>query len=139
MNNGNNIDQTGHNDQKNICNCQVRKLCPLDGTCLKKNVTHEAEVIIAEQLKTVYIKSTIDFKKRYRGHMSSVFNRATQNATILTKYINKLKIQNREFKVKGSNIAEYTSYKASRSECGLCIKEAYYIRRTNRNIFIKKI
>lgn len=51
--NGNNNDQTGHNDLKS--HCWVRKWCHLDGTYLRKNVINKVWVIIANQPKKLYI------------------------------------------------------------------------------------
>lgn len=71
--------------------------------------------------------------------MCSFSNRAMKSTAALDIYINKLKKQNREFKVEWSIITETTPYKASTGKGRLCIREAIYILRTNTKMLINKI
>ena len=70
--------QVKHVNYKKKCNCRNKNLCPLDGTCLTKNIIYEATVTTTSGNSRTYIGMTEnEFKTRYNNHKLSFKDRNT--------------------------------------------------------------
>ena len=78
-------------ETRELCNCRVRKNCPLDNSCLLDNIVYEAKVE-TENKTFRYIGCTgTSFKKRWSNHLHSFRNPGMRNTTSLAKVVQDLK------------------------------------------------
>ena len=106
------------------CNCRNKNLCPLDGTCLTKNIIYEATVTTTSGNSRTYIGMTEnEFKTRYNNHKLSFKDRKHSHDTVLSKYIWNLKDGNIDYKINWRIIKRARAYKGNPSRCNLCLSE----------------
>ena len=115
-------------DQRNEpCNCQKSRICPMGriaGGCQASEVVYEADVIETNQpTMTYYGQTKRPFKERWREHKHAMENLNSQHATALSKYVWKLKEENRQFEVKFSIKCRAPIFKSGSKGCFLCLKE----------------
>ena len=113
------------------CNCRNKNLCPLDGTCLTKNIIYEATVTTTSGNSRTYIGMTEnEFKTRYNNHKLSFKDRKRSHDTVLSKYIWNLKDGNIDYKINWRIIKRARAYKGNPSRCNLCLSEKLCILTT---------
>ncbi|KAL9983795.1 hypothetical protein ACROYT_G006025 [Oculina patagonica] len=106
------------------CNCRNKNLCPLDGTCLTKNIIYEATVTTTSGNSRTYIGMTEhEFKTRYNNHKLSFKDRKHSHDTVLSKHIWDLKDRNVDYKINWRIIKRARAYKGNPSRCNLCLCE----------------
>ena len=77
-------------EEKRLCNCRNRGICPLDNKCLLDNIVYEATVR-TEGSNFRYVGSTANsFKKRLANHLHSFRNPGMKNSTSLARTIHDL-------------------------------------------------
>lgn len=79
-----------------------------------------------------YIGSTVNFKARYRAHLSSFKNEKYYNSTTLASHIHYLNKNNRDYSFRWSIISWAPSFKADIEKCLLCIMASLDILRSFR-------
>merc|ERR1712197_283287 len=72
---------------------------------------------------TYYGQTKRPFKERWREHKHAMENLNSQHATALSKYVWKLKEENRKFEVKFSIKCRAPIFKSDSKGCFLCLKE----------------
>ena len=87
--------------QEKTCNCRKPADCPLNGQCLTKSVIYQATVTTEEDgSKETYIGLTKNvFKERFNGHKTTFRHSNKRNNTELSKYVWKLKEQERPYNI----------------------------------------
>ena len=79
-------------------------------------------------LHTIYmLGATHDFKERYYGHRSSFNNEDQRSSTTLSKFVWKMKDENRQYTIKWRIIDRGAAYRPAAKRCNLCLKEKYWI------------
>ena len=92
------------------CNCRNKNLCPLDGTCLTKNIIYEGTVTTTSGNARTYISMTEhEFKTRYNNHKLSFKDRKHSHDTVLSKHIWDLKDGNINYEIKWQHIIKRAS------------------------------
>ena len=100
----------------------------VNGLCGKKNCIYHATVESSDGATESYVGSTSQtFKKRYYKHRSSFNNQKYEHDTELSKYIWKLKRDNKTYRVKWKIIDRASPYNPITKRCNLCNKERFYI------------
>ena len=108
---------------KKECNCRGKNICPLNGKCLIKSIVYRAE-ITSDQDTVAYIGlASNTFKERYLNHISSFRNQRYKESTALSKYIWKLKDQNKSYEIKWFIDMYAPSYHPTKKRCNLCNTE----------------
>ena len=132
---------TGHNSKilkpkasegDDMCNCEVRASCPMDGKCLTDNLIYLATVTETsiQNQKTVegYVGlASTTFKKRFYKHRDSFKKEKMQNDTTLSTHIWKLKEKGSTFSIKWSILDRGQIFNPATKTCQLCTKEKFYI------------
>ena len=108
------------------CNCRDKTNCPLKGDCQQTNVIYQAKVISDNKVES-YVGLASDFKQRHYNHKASFNDYNKRYATELSKYIWKLKDNNKLFQIKWSILCKSKPYSNVTKRCDLCISEKYYI------------
>ena len=69
------------------CNCKNKTECPLEGSCLTKNIIYKAQVFTTNDndMKEYIGMTATTFKERYRKHKSEINNKRHANDTELSK------------------------------------------------------
>ena len=107
-----------------VVSCFELIFCPLDGTCLTKNIIYEATVTTTSGNSKTYIGMTEnEFKTRYNNHKRSFKDRKHSHDTVLSKYIWNLKDGNIDYKINWRIIKRARAYKGNPSRCNLCLSE----------------
>ena len=120
------------------CNCPPRKVCPVDGQCMKKSVIYKAEVITNISTK-VYLGSTAtSWKTRYYNHQSSFKLRRLSSSTTLSNYIWQLKDTGVQYDIKWSIIKSVPEYSKESKRCLLCLSEKTLILYEDKQYLINK-
>ena len=118
------------------CNCrQVPCPMPGQGKCRSKNAVYQATVTVPprpevqgeEEEVHTYVGATHDFKERYYGHRSSFSNEDQRSSTTLSKFVWKMKDENRQYTIKWRIIDRGAAYRPAAKRCNLCLKEKYWI------------
>ena len=118
---------SGEEEVVERCNCTHFE-CPVNGLCGKKNCIYQAIVESSDGATESYVGSTAQtFKKRYYGHRGSFSNQKYEHDTELSKYIWKLKRDNKTYRVKWKIIDRASPYNPITKRCNLCNKERFYI------------
>ena len=122
------------------CNCRHKNECATLGNYLGKSVVCKAEVKTPhnESMKRYIGMTANDFKHRYRNHLKSFRNTQYANETELSKYIWRLKMENREYQIKWSIIKHASSYKYGSRRCNLCLEEKMLILKSNKKNLLNK-
>ena len=115
--------------QEKICNCRKPADCPLNGQCLMRSVVYQATVTTEDDgSKETYIGLTKnDFKERFNGRKTTFRHSNKRNNTELSKYVWKLKEQERPYNIKWAIIRRAKAYDNKSKWCQLCTLEKYYI------------
>ena len=119
------------------CNCRMKQDCPVENKCLSNNIIYKAEVTNnLNQEEKFYIGLTANsFKDRLNKHKTSFKHRRYENQTELSKYIWKLKDENKVPTIKWS-ILKKTGGSVSKSYCKLCLMEKLFIIKSIDNVNI---
>ena len=118
---------SGEEEVVERCNCTHFE-CPVNGLCGKKNCIYHATVESSDGATESYVGSTSQtFKKRYYKHRSSFSNQKYEHDTELSKYIWKLKRDNKTYRVRWRIIDRASPYNPVTKRCNLCNKERFYI------------
>ena len=117
------------NEEKAGCNCQRRNKdkCPIKDDCNQKNVIYHARVAEGEEKK--YIGSTIDFKKRWYGHVGSFRNENSKSETTLASHVWDTGL-NPDPKIEWSILSKAEPYVKGSKMCDLCLTEKLLISKT---------
>ena len=115
--------------QEKTCNCRKPADCPLNGQCLTKPVIYQATVTTEDDgSKETNIGLTKNvFKERFNGHKTTFRHSNKRNNTELSKYVWKLKEQERPYNIKWAIIHRAKAYDNKSKRCQLCTLEKYYI------------
>ena len=124
--------------QKKNCNCQKRRICPLDGECLTENVIYKATVT-SEVEEKEYVGSTgNNFKTRYNQHKASFKNKKTKT-TELAKYIGELEDKRIKFDIKWRIMHKIKINSTTGANgCTLCNLERFELARTCKQKSLNK-
>ena len=119
------------------CNCRMKQDCPVENKCLSNNIIYKAEVTNnLNQEEKFYIGLTANsFKDRLNKHKTSFKHRRYENQTELSKYIWKLKDENKVPTIKWS-ILKKTGGSVSKRYCKLCLMEKLFIIKSIDNVNI---
>ena len=105
--------------------------CPLGGHCLTDKIVYKAEVkienVIPEKPTEVYFGIVDTEFKMYNNHTKSFRNRNYEIDTELSKYIWRLKDQNKTFNIKWSIFKKSSGYNPASKSCNLCLLEKLVI------------
>ena len=90
--------------------------------------------------KELMIRYGIPFvtKERYRNHKKSFNNIQYRNNTELSKYIWKLKENNKNFKIKWSILSQSKVISAGEKYCNLCTNEKLFILHNDKHRTLNK-
>ena len=105
------------------CNCQKASSCPMSGYCQNKCIVYRAEVKTSDSKKIYYGVCETTFKKRYSKHLKSFNHAKYKSETSLSKYIWKLKEQNKQYQIAWSTHGRANPYQCGSRRCSLCIAE----------------
>ena len=110
------------------CNCPKKKVCPLNGQCLEKNVVYQATVTSSDGVSETYIGLTAPrFKDRLANHTKSFKNEKYAHETTLSTHVWKLKEKNLDYEFKWQLMAKAKPFSPVSDICNLCTKEKYFI------------
>ena len=111
----------------------------MTGKCLTKNLVYQDEVTTNDNNETKkYIGITAnEFKQRYRNHSKSFRDVKYSNETELSKYIWKLKTDNRAF-IQWSIVKRVAPYTAGSRRCNLCLEEKLLIMKAKNKHFLNR-
>ena len=114
--------------EKKECNCR-KKVCPVEGQCLKENVIYQATVEEIETKTTeTYIGLTQNsFKTRYNLHTSSFKLVHQRKNTALSEHIWKIRERNNTFKITWKILKQTKRLESGNDYCDLCTTEKLYI------------
>ena len=114
------------------CDCQRSRKdkCPLNGSCVQKNVIYQ--VTTDEQPPRKYIGSTEDFKKRYAGHTQSFRHETHRNSTTLSQHVWDKQL-GKEPKLVWEIISKAHAYTKGARACSLCLGEKLQILKQFEN------
>ena len=110
------------------CNCRGGPAtCPLDGQCQVKELVYQATVTRTDtgHAETYTGLTGGTFKNRYNKHMSDF--RISETATMLSKYVWKLRRENSPYKITWKQLAKGRVFNPVTKVCQLCLKEKYLI------------
>ena len=85
-----------------LCNCRIKKSCPLNGKCLHQCMVQKAEVSTNTTYKKYSGASEGEFKLRCNNHTQSFRNISHINDTELSKYLWTLKANGTDYHLKWS-------------------------------------
>ena len=95
----------------------------MDGNCLKGSLVYKAEIKTADSTATYIGAAANSFKERYRNHIMSFKHERYQQNTSLSKYIWKLKTDNKPFEISWSIAGRAPPYNPASKSCRLCLLE----------------
>ena len=111
-----------------LCNCRQPGNCPLNGQCLTECIVYKATVSVPQKpTKHYYGLTEGPFKTRYNGHTHSFRSDNGRRETELSKYIWRLKDENKSFKVTWSIAQRASPYKCGTRRCDVCLSEKMVI------------
>ena len=128
-----NIKETPQNEHE-PCNCRIPEDCPLQKNCLIKSVVYKAEIRSKDDGETrEYIGMTANaFKSRFYNHNKSFNHARYENETELSKYVWKLKRNEKDFHIKWSILKRVRAYTAGAKNCHLCLEEKLCLLKANK-------
>ena len=115
---------SGPDSNEKSCNCRVKDQCPVQGKCLKP-VVYKA-TIVADGVEKSYVGSTNNFKSRFSAHKNSFKNSSYQNATALSTFVWKNKL-NPNPQIKWEILRVVPPYEPGQTSCQLCLEEKVQI------------
>ena len=137
---------SGHNkrvlanatDEGPGCNCQKGVgTCPVEGSCLNKDVIYEATVTAAVTKERKYIGSTATtFKERHRNYKSDFKLSKRRTCTKLSGYVWQLKDKSIEPNVKFRLKDKAPSYTPTAGRCLLCLTEKLFIMQCDTDVYL---
>ena len=123
------------------CNCTAAtKPCPLNGSCLAKNIVYRATVKFQGFDSRTYVGSTsLPFKTRYGNHIKSFKTKKYGSDTALSKYIWHMKDSgNLQHKLKWEIVKRAPVYTPGAKSCRLCMEEKLSILSDRGNNSLNK-
>ena len=138
------------NDNKNsedeTCNCRDKEKCPLKGgMCRAKNVIYQATIKTSNESKSYIGLSANPLKRRVATHRTTINSKPEdcnylqyKQATELSKYIHKLKSENKKYEITWSIIERECQPRPRIETCRLCLKEALLILQADKNCINKR-
>ena len=126
--NKNIIEKPAPNNQptEHICNCRVKKDCPVGGKCNSEKVVYQATIFPLENKKEekVYFGiSAGNWKQRYYNHKHSFTNPTRRNQTALSKWFWNLRDRGLTPYIKWKLIRRSSTPVNFKSRCNLCLIE----------------
>ena len=114
--------------QQNVsCNCNNKDECPTPGKCLTEAIIYQATVN-SESKEETYIGLTANsMKVRFTDHKNSFKYEEKRKKTTLSKYIWKLKDENKPYSIKWKIMARAQPFSQTTNQCQLCTREKYFI------------
>ena len=116
----------GDDEQLDPCVC-TQFVCPLNGRCEVRNCVYQATVSSDDGRTETYVGVTKHFKQRYGGHRSDFAHPENRLKTTLSKYIWKLKDENKNFNITWSIIDRGSLYNINNRRCSACVREKFHI------------
>ena len=138
------------NDNKNsedeTCNCRDKEKCPLKGgLCRAKNVIYQATIKTSNESKSYIGLSANPLKRRVAVHRTTINSKPEdrnylqyKQATELSKYIHKLKSENKKYEITWNIIERECQPRPRIETCRLCLKEALLILQADKNCINKR-
>ena len=125
--------------ESRLCNCRNKTNSPLQGKCLKPNIIYHATAKCKEDTKFYIGLSERPFKERYRNHIKDFNNIQYMNSTELTKYVWKLKEENKNCTVNREILKRNYSV-PNNGKCRLYLYDRQFIIDSihNQNLLNKK-
>jgi hypothetical protein len=115
-------------EDRRMCSCRKKDMCPVDGKCLEEGVVYQAVVKREDGLTDSYVGLTENsFKDRWTKHKSSFRTRNPKNASGLSRYIWNLEDQNIQYEMEWKIISRAKPYDPASGVCRLCVREKYFI------------
>ena len=118
------------------CNCRNgRNSCPLGGKCQTKSLVYKATVKIenSDENKQYLGLTSYPFKTRFNSHLYSFRSEKQAQNTGLSKFIWKLKSEQKNFDIKWEIAAIAPSYSTESKKCNLCLTEKTLILLASSN------
>ena len=114
---------------ENLCNCRIKKDCPIENKCLLTDVIYQASVTrLDNSVKETYVGlASTSFKARWSNHKTSFNLESHEKETRLSIHVWDLKRKGIDYELKWQILAKSKSYSPSSKKCWLCLKEKYYI------------
>ena len=123
------------------CNCRSKELCPLQGKCRSNSVIYECTVGTKEDIPVERDYKGVtegDLKQRIASHNTSFRNIAYRNSSELSKYIWKLKEEEKDYEIRWRIIDRSIAYINGSKRCNLCTTEKLHIINSNEQRTINK-
>jgi len=117
-------EKSNTSEKKKECNCRVGEAgCLLKGKCLTQSIIYKAK-ISTNNVTSTYIGLTSNtFKERFLNHTKSFNLKKYETSTNLSKYIWKLKSEDKPCNIYWSIEASAPAYNPSSKNCRLCTME----------------
>ena len=87
---------------------------------MKSSLVYKAEVATVDKTMYYYGHTIKTFKERFRNHVSSFKNSQYELSTSLSKYIWKLKNENKNFEISWNIVGEAKKYSPETKICNIC-------------------
>ena len=123
-------------EEERKCNCTKIEICPMkkeNDACRQKNVIYKATVETQNETRNYIGLTSNELKERYRTHRQSFKDEKHENKTKLSKYIWKIKRENKKFEIKWKIIARASEARSGQKICRLCLKEILAILNSDKN------
>ena len=133
------LNKSNNTTTEELCNCQTKSTCPLEGKCLQEAVVYQATVSTPSDEK-IYIGSTeTTFKKRFYGHTSDLAHKENKGKTSLATYYWDQKEKGITPTIKWQIVKNCRKYMCGGKRCDVCLTEKLMIlKNSNPSIINKK-
>ena len=120
--------------EKNECNCQKSRICPVNNKCQLENVVYEAEITSKDGTKKIYVGSTGNtFKKRFQAHKTTLNTKDHSKGTALSRHFWVAKTKDQQDPdIKWKIIKKTKALANEKSGCLLCNLEKITIAKTKK-------
>ena len=110
------------------CNCRVQP-CIMEGRrCRESSAVYQATVSADDGSEETYVGiSESQWKLRYNNHTQSFRHASKKTASMLSRYIWKLKDKKINYRIKWKILAKAKAFSPSSRCCRLCLKEKYFL------------
>ena len=108
-------DKSEDSDRK--CNCRSKSLCPMNGSCLAKDVIYKAEIVTNDDKKYYIGSCSTTFKLRFANHKQSFIKTEKKNDTELANYIWNLKNSGKNYNISWKILTKAKSYHNGSKNC----------------------
>ena len=113
---------------KAVCNCRIKKDCPVPGQCNQDGVVYQATVTTATGREETYVGLAKNFKRRYPKHKKCILDETADGQTSLTKYYWKEKNAGSDPKITWKFLEKNVPiFNPITSKCRLCLREKFNI------------